>query len=122
MKPAVCRICGKAEWRHICAGASNAASNKESHASNREATGGVTSMVQVAWTGHEADQLSEDTGRIAKQHSSDIGEIDSRAQKTKQRWSRKSYNAYQRTLMQLRRALVSGRACNWPRRGDGNQA
>lgn len=27
MKPPECRVCGEEEWRHVCAGATNAVSN-----------------------------------------------------------------------------------------------
>lgn len=60
----------------------------------------------------EAGGTNQGSGRVVLDDgSSDVLEREG----AKQRWSREAYNAYQRFLMQARRAVAAGRACAWPR-------
>lgn len=101
MKP-LCDICGtrhESYQAHVFA--SNAASNKVT-ASNRVASNNGPARQAVE---HYRAPVKRDDGvvlddglRVAK--TSDLGDVQPAA---KQRWSRESYNAYQREYMRKRR-------------------
>lgn len=81
MKPPKCKACGVEEWRHVCGGASNAASNKSKAASNRTVQQEAVSAIE-----------------------SPAAPVSVAGAGAKQRWSREAYNAYQRDWMRTERA------------------
>lgn len=86
MAKPLCDICGsrhESYQAHVFA--SNTASNKESHASNRVAGDVVRRSDVVVASGGSLDQGVK-----------------------KQRWSRESYNAYQREYMRKKRLKARG--------------
>jgi hypothetical protein len=76
------------EWRHVCGGASN---NEKVNASN---TGKGRGLVEDP----RKPIVVADAGEREKHARGDRGA------NPKQRWSRESYNAYQREYMRKRRA------------------
>ena len=100
MKAPRCRVCGVEGWRHVC-GATNAVANATNAATNKKVV--ATNRSQGAL---EVSGLHEPTK---------VGSNPAPATRTANRRARVDYNAYQRVLMQLRRALATGRAERWPR-------
>ena len=84
MKPPKCRFCDKEEWRHVCAGATNRATNQKKDATNSERQ---IALVETP----RPTILAVDRKAVA-------------APKTQNRRSREDYNAYQREYMRLKRA------------------
>lgn len=103
----VCEVCGGPEhpaWKaHVFA--SNAASNKESDASN-----------EIRRIDARFKQSGGQVGEAPRSKRAVAGVARNAGGEDHQRWSREAYNRYQRVLMALRRtgaAIKAGRACPW---------
>jgi len=97
MKPPLCKFCGVAEWRHVCASNKGIASN---NASNRNRARGSSAYATEVSEGI-VDWREADAAGVSK-----VGESAVLGSARKQRWSREAYNAYQREYMRKRRGTV----------------
>ena len=126
MEAPKCKFCGKVEWRHVCGGATNIATNTERLTANnrrKDATnarsgkpvktssrnrhGGSEGTVRESSGEVRSDPVSGEIIQTVRKRDSKLGNSNDR---TLNRRDRKAYNAYQREYMSGRRDRIRSKA------------
>ena len=114
-----CKFCGVKEWRHVC-GTNGSGVDKRILGNGRDPARGVREVRSVLVGEVEGRvDLGKDSTKVQEASLSPT-KVPEKSSSPKpldahQRWSRNAYNAYQKELMKVRRAIASGRAEPWPR-------